>query len=61
VRQRRPPRLIIREVRLKLSMDCVVLGVFGRGKKGEDDRGVTSRPRSAERVCKAMVRFELGG
>jgi len=61
VRQRRPPRLIIREVRLKLSVDCVVLGVFGKGKKGEDDRDVKSMPRRAERVCKAMVRFELAG
>jgi hypothetical protein len=61
VRQRRPPRLIIREVRLKLSMDCVVLGVFWRGKRVEDERGVTSRPRREERVCKAVVRFELAG
>jgi hypothetical protein len=38
-----------------------VLGVFGKGKKGEDDRDVKSMPRRAERVCKAMVRFELAG
>jgi hypothetical protein len=61
VRQRRPPRLMIEEVRLKLPMESVAMGVLGMGKKGERQRDVTSRPRMVGRVWRATVRLGLAG